>query len=348
MAESVPFNSSFEYIEQIYIIIRYIKTRGINIYHLKVIFALSDMNTLRIIFLGTPEFAVPSLEILVEHKFDVVAVITAPDKPQGRGQKLMPSPVKEAALKHNIPVLQPTNLKDSAFIEELKSYQANLQIVVAFRMLPEMVWAMPELGTFNLHASLLPQYRGAAPINWAIINGEKETGATTFFLKHEIDTGSIIFQEKEPIHESDNVGTLYERLMHKGAGLVLKTVKAIETGNYPSEPQNMSIEIKHAPKIFKETCEINWNQTSKQVVDFVRGLSPYPGAWTMLNGKTYKVFNCQQSTVDSQPLTGNNGQWTIDHGLKIQTADGWVNIIEFQPEGKKRMPVEEFLRGNKI
>lgn len=298
--------------------------------------------------MGTPEFAVPSLEILVENNIQVVAVITAPDKPQGRGQKLMPSPVKEAALKHNLPVLQPTNLKDPAFIEELKSYQANLQIVVAFRMLPEIVWAMPELGTFNLHASLLPQYRGAAPINWAIINGEKETGVTSFFLKHEIDTGSIIFQEKEPIHESDNVGTLYERLMHKGAGLVLKTVKAIETGNYPSEPQNMSIEIKHAPKIFKETCEINWNQTSKQVVDFVRGLSPYPGAWAVLNGKTYKIFNCQQSTVDSQPLTGNSGQWAVDSGLKIRTTDGWVNIMEFQPEGKKRMPVEEFLRGNKI
>ncbi|MBN8653580.1 MAG: methionyl-tRNA formyltransferase [Cytophagales bacterium] len=305
------------------------------------------MTPLRIIFMGTPEFAVPCLEILVEQKFNVVAVITAPDKPQGRGQKLVPSPVKEAALKHNLPILQPTNLKSPAFIEELKSYQANLQIVVAFRMLPEVVWAMPALGTFNLHASLLPQYRGAAPINWAIINGETETGVTTFFLKHEIDTGSIIFQEKEPIHESDTIGTLYERLMHKGAKLVLKTVKAIEVGDYPSLPQNTSEEIKHAPKIFKETCEINWNQSAKKVVDFVRGLSPYPGAWTVLNGKTYKIFLCEKSMVDNQSII-DVGQWTIDKGLKIKVIDGWVNVLEFQPEGKKRMLVEEFFRGNKI
>lgn len=306
------------------------------------------MNTLRIIFMGTPEFAVPSLETLVQNKFNVVAVITAPDKPQGRGQKLVSSPVKESALKHNIPVLQPANLKSSDFLEELKGYRANLQIVVAFRMLPEVVWTMPELGTFNLHASLLPQYRGAAPINWAIINGEKETGVTTFFLKHEIDTGRIIYQEKEPILENDDVGTLYERLMQKGAALVLKTVKAIETGNYPSVPQDLNVEIKHAPKIFKETCEINWSQSSEQVINFVRGLSPYPGAWTMLNGKAYKILKCKKSMVDSSQSAVNNGQWTIDHGLKVRTADGWVSILEFQPEGKKRMSVEEFLRGNKI
>src|SRR6478736_8938465 len=251
------------------------------------------MNNLRIVFMGTPEFAVPSLEILVENKFCVVTVITAPDKPQGRGQKLSYSPVKECALKHNIPVLQPTNLKSPEFQEELKSYHANLQIVVAFRMLPEVVWAMPALGTFNLHASLLPQYRGAAPINWAIINGEKETGATTFFLKHEIDTGSIIFQEKEPILDSDNVGSLYERLMIKGAGLVLKTVRAIEQGDYPSVVQPANIDIKHAPKIFKETCEINWNQSSEAVRNFVRGLSPYPGAWVTLNGKVFKILKCE-------------------------------------------------------
>jgi methionyl-tRNA formyltransferase len=298
--------------------------------------------------MGTPEFAVPSLEVLVENKFNVVAVITAPDKPQGRGQKLMPSPVKECAVKHNIPVLQPTNLKSPEFLAELKSYNANLQIVVAFRMLPEAVWAMPAIGTFNLHASLLPQYRGAAPINWAIINGEKETGVTTFFLKHEIDTGSIIFQEKEPIHDSDDVGSLYERMMKKGSQLVLKTVKAIEAGVYPSTPQSAGVEIKHAPKIFKETCEINWNQPSKKIIDFVRGLSPYPAAWTVLNGKTYKIFKCERSTDDSLQSTVDSGQWTIDRGLKIKTSDGWVSIIEFQPEGKKRMTVEEFFRGNKI
>lgn len=308
------------------------------------------MNSLKIIFMGTPEFAVPSLKILVENKFNVVAVITAPDKPQGRGQKLTASPIKEAALKHHIPVLQPTNLKSPEFIEELKNYHANLQVVVAFRMLPEVVWAMPEFGTFNLHASLLPQYRGAAPINWAIINGEKETGATTFFLKQEIDTGSIIFQEKESIHETDNVGTLYERLMHKGAGLVLKTVKAIELGNYPSVPQDMSVQIKHAPKIFKETCEINWNQPSKKIVDFIRGLSPYPAAWTVLNGKIFKIYLAQQSTVDSRQLTVDRGSLRTDNKthLDIKTSDGWVAVLELQPEGKKRMTLSEFFRGNKL
>lgn len=300
--------------------------------------------------MGTPEFAVPSLESLVKNNFNVVAVITAPDKPQGRGQKLTASPVKEAALKHNIPVLQPPNLKAPEFIEELKSYQANLQVVVAFRMLPEVVWAMPALGTFNLHASLLPQYRGAAPINWAIINGEKETGATTFFLKHEIDTGSIIFQEKEPIHETDNVGTLYERLMHKGAGLVLKTVKAIALGDYPSVPQDVRAEIRHAPKIFKENCEINWDQSSKKIVDFIRGLSPYPAAWTVLNGKTYKIFKGEQSTVDSRPLTVDTEKLRSDKKtyLDIKSRDGWVSILELQPEGKKRMTLSEFFRGNKL
>lgn len=308
------------------------------------------MNNLRIIFMGTPEFAVPSLETLIENKFNVVAVITAPDKPQGRGQKLTASPVKESALRYNIPVLQPSNLKSPEFIEELKSYRANLQVVVAFRMLPEVVWAMPKFGTFNLHASLLPQYRGAAPINWAIINGEKETGATTFFLKHEIDTGSIIFQEKEPIRPTDTVGTLYERLMHKGATLVLKTVKAIELGNFPSVPQDMHVEIRHAPKIFKETCEINWSQSSKKIVDFIRGLSPYPAAWTILNGKTYKIFNSQQTTEDSRLLTVDRGPFRTDNKthLDFKTTDGWVSILELQPEGKKRMTLSEFFRGNNV
>lgn len=307
------------------------------------------MNPLRIIFMGTPEFAVPSLEILVENKFNVVAVITAPDKPQGRGQKLTASPVKECALKYNLPVLQPTNLKSPEFLQQLKKYEANLQVVVAFRMLPEAVWAMPALGTFNLHASLLPQYRGAAPINWAIIRGEKETGATTFFLKHEIDTGSIIFQEKEPIHDSDDVGQLYERLMHKGAQLVLKTVKAIEAGDYPSQPQEDSGEIKHAPKIFKETCEINWNQPSESVRNFVRGLSPYPAAWTTLNGKVYKLFKVT-STTDGNASGVLPGEYNTDNKtfLRVKTQDGWITVLEFQPEGKKKMSVEEYFRGNKI
>jgi methionyl-tRNA formyltransferase len=298
--------------------------------------------------MGTPEFAAPTLDILVEHKFNVVAVITAPDKPQGRGQKIAYSPVKECALKYNIPVLQPVNLKDPEFLEELKSYNANLQIVVAFRMLPEVVWAMPKLGTFNLHASLLPQYRGAAPINWAIINGEKETGVTTFFLKHEIDTGSIIFQEKEIISENDNVGTLYDRLMTKGSQLVLKTVKAIEKGNYPSLPQPQHAEIKHAPKIFKETCEINWNQTSEQVRNFVRGLSPYPVAWTIILNKTFKVYSV--SIVKNGTADKKAGDYETDNKnyLYFKTTDGWISIDELQPEGKKRMNVQDFFRGNRL
>ncbi|MBX2962374.1 MAG: methionyl-tRNA formyltransferase [Cyclobacteriaceae bacterium] len=306
------------------------------------------MNTLRIIFMGTPEFAVPSLEILIEHKFNVVAVITAPDKPQGRGQKLSASPVKASALKHNIPVLQPTNLKSQQFLEELKSYQANLQVVVAFRMLPEAVWSMPEFGTFNLHASLLPQYRGAAPINWAIINGEKETGVTTFFLKHEIDTGSIIFQEKEPIYDTDDVGSLYDRLMKKGAALVLKTVQAIASGNYPSQPQPESEVIKHAPKIFKETCQINWSQPAKQVHNFVRGLSPYPAAWTTINEKIYKVFACSIAPNRNEELKPEDFITDNKTYLYIKASDGLVSIDRFQPEGKKPMTITEFFRGNKI
>lgn len=306
------------------------------------------MNDLRIIFMGTPEFAVPSLEVLIENKLKVVAVITAPDKPQGRGQKITFSPVKECAVKHNIPVLQPTNLKSPAFLDELRSYQANLQIVVAFRMLPEVVWSMPAFGTFNLHASLLPQYRGAAPINWAIINGETETGVTTFFLQHEIDTGSIIFQEKESITQEDTIGTLYERLMNRGSALVLKTVRAIEKGDYPSVPQSVSAEIKHASKIFKETCEINWNQTSEQVYNFVRGLSPYPTAWTKINDKIYKIISVKHGGFMQH--AGNVGTIETDNKnfLYFRTLDGLVSIEELQPEGKKKMSIQDFFRGNKI
>jgi len=306
------------------------------------------MNHLRIIFMGTPEFAVPSLQILLKNNIDVVAVVTAPDKPQGRGQKISYSPVKECALQHNIPVLQPTNLKAPEFLETLKSYQATLQIVVAFRMLPEVVWSMPPLGTFNLHASLLPQYRGAAPINWAIINGEKETGISTFFLKHEIDTGSIIYQEREPIHEDDTVGTLYERLMNKGSQLVLKTVRGIEAGNYPSIPQPADVEIKHAPKIFKETCQINWNTPSEAVRNFVRGLNPHPTAWTIIREKNFKIFRV--SVADKKNTEDTPGTIDTDNKqyLYIKTSNGWVSVDELQPEGKKRMAIQEFFRGNKV
>jgi methionyl-tRNA formyltransferase len=307
------------------------------------------MTELRIIFMGTPEFAVPSLEMLLQNKINVVAVITAADKPQGRGQKVTFSPVKECALKYNVPVLQPSNLKSPEFLEQLRSYNANLQIVVAFRMLPEPVWSMPSLGTFNLHASLLPQYRGAAPINWAIINGEKETGITTFFLKHEIDTGSIIFQEREPIAYNDTVGTVYEKLMNKGARLVLKTVRAIEQGEYSAAPQQSTGELKHAPKIFKQTCEINWDQPSETVRNFIRGLSPYPAAWTSIDGKNFKIYSGE--VVDSPTgQTLQPGQYTTDNEsyLRFKTSDRYIGITELQPEGKKRMAVADFFRGNKF
>ncbi|QSE99365.1 methionyl-tRNA formyltransferase [Fulvivirga lutea] len=297
--------------------------------------------------MGTPDFAVPSLEILIENNFNVVAVITAPDRPKGRGQQLATSPVKDCAVKHNIPVLQPTNLKSPEFIEELKSYNANLQIVVAFRMLPEVVWNMPEIGTFNLHASLLPQYRGAAPINWAIINGEKETGVTTFFLKHEIDTGKIIFQEKETIRNEDTVGDLYARLMEKGAGLVLKTTQAIANEDYPQIAQNEDQELKHAPKIFRETCEIDWSQPTEKVYDFIRGLSPYPAAWTTLNGKNLKIYITKPVV---KPHSKNAGEYSTDGKsyLHFATNNGFIDVKELQLEGKKRMEIEEFLRGNKL
>jgi methionyl-tRNA formyltransferase len=333
---------------------------------------------MKIIFMGTPDFAVESLRILVENNYNVVAVITAPDKPVGRGQKIGMSAVKEYLLENapDIPILQPEKLKNPEFLEELRSYQADLQIVVAFRMLPEVVWQMPKFGTFNLHGSLLPQYRGAAPINWAIINGETETGVTTFFLKQDIDTGSIIFQEKEPISLTDNVGDVYERLMHKGAKLVLKTVQAIESGNYPQEPQNESSEIHHAPKIFKETCQIDWNQPVKKVYDFIRGLSPYPVAWTMLNEKNCRIYRARMvseewsvgtPTTDANltqpspedkasapwsvsPPTTSVGSFSTDGKkyLHFQCADGLLAVEELQLEGKKKMGIEEFLRGYRL
>jgi methionyl-tRNA formyltransferase len=281
---------------------------------------------------------------LIDAGCNVVAVVTAPDKPQGRGKQLGMSPVKEYALKVGLPVLQPTNLKSPEFNAELKAFNADLQIVVAFRMLPEMVWNMPRLGTFNLHGSLLPQYRGAAPINWAIINGENETGVTTFFLKHQIDTGHIIFQEKETITYDDNVGTLYERLMHKGAALVLKTVHAIESGSFPKMEQDESVPIKHAPKIFREDCEIDWTKPSEKVRNFIRGLSPYPAAWTMLNGLNLKVFKVETTQEKSNKDVGvfdTDGK----HYIRVKTGTGVLELKELQLQGKKRMNVDEFLRG---
>lgn len=305
------------------------------------------MNRLRVIFMGTPEFAVASLEVLAANGVNVVAVVTAPDKPQGRGQRLLPSPVKECALKLNIPVLQPTNLKDPGFVAELKTFQADLQVVVAFRMLPEVVWSMPRLGTFNLHASLLPNYRGAAPINWAIINGEKETGVTTFLLRQEIDTGKVLFQEKELIRDDDDAGSLYNRLMKKGAGLVIQTVRAIEAGNYTAIEQVATGDLRPAPKIFKDMCRINWDQPAHVIHNFVRGLSPYPAAWMVMDDQTYKVY---RTSLPSDQHAGNAGDHRTDNKayLYFKTRDGWISIDELQPEGKKRMKIDEFLRGKKL
>ena len=309
---------------------------------------------MRIVFMGTPEFAVESLKILVENKYEVVGVVTMPDKPSGRGHKLQSSAVKQYALEHNLPVLQPEKLKDESFLEELKSLKADLQIVVAFRMLPEVVWNMPEFGTFNLHGSLLPQYRGAAPINWAIINGEKETGATTFFLTHEIDTGKIILQEKLTINENDNAGTVHDKLMEIGAGLVKKTVdllmenkiEGIDQSQFGTSPS----ELKPAPKIFKETCEIDVSSSVESVHNFVRGLSPYPAAWievqfpNQAEKMTLKVYE-----TEKEPEAHNLPVGTlVTDGkklAKIALADGFILLKSVQLAGKKRMDIGELLRG---
>ncbi len=301
--------------------------------------------------MGTPDFAVPSLEKLVENGINVVAVITSTDKIGGRGKQAIISDVKKCALKYNILLLQPEKLKDETFLEELKALKADLQIVVAFRMLPEVVWNMPPLGTFNLHASLLPDYRGAAPINWAIINGEKETGLTTFFLKHEIDTGEVIFQEKTPILPEDNIGTLYEKMKIQGADLLLKTVKSIESGNYQTIPQKYDEnKNKHAPKIFRETCEIDTTKNKIEVHNFVRGLSPYPCAWVNLANKNCKIFQTNIHTEVPENLLEQKEKFITDNKkfLFLACADGYLSIEELQLEGKKRMKVDEFLRGFRL
>lgn len=303
---------------------------------------------MRIIYMGTPEFAVPALEKLVEAGWNIVGVITAPDKPQGRGRKLVGSPVKQASERLGLPILQPTNLKNPEFQEELRELKADLQIVVAFRMLPESVWSMPPLGTFNLHASLLPDYRGAAPINWAIINGETETGVTTFFLKHEIDTGSIIFQEKIAILPEDDLGIVYEKLMNVGSDLVVRTVEAISKDEVKPLPQDESKALHHAPKIFKETCQIDWNQSSESIHNLIRGLSPYPAAWTTLHDKTCKIFKSKSHPEPFPEL--KPGEWKSDGKsfLKFQCGEGHLEVLELQLEGKKRMHIGDFLKGYRL
>lgn len=303
--------------------------------------------------MGTPEFAVASLDILVSHHYNIVAVITVPDKPAGRGLEVQQSDVKKYAISKGIPVLQPEKLKDPVFLEELKKLNADLQIVVAFRMLPEVVWNMPKLGTFNLHGSLLPQYRGAAPINRAVMNGEKVTGVTTFFLQHEIDTGKVIFRKEIPIGEDQTAGELHDRMKEAGAELVLETVKAIENNDYPQVPQENFLKagetLHAAPKIFRDDCRINWNRSMEEVHDFIRGLSPYPAAFTEMNladGKKVlvKIFRSEKQSYAHSETPGTlftDGKEV----LKIAVKDGYIRIADLQQAGKKRMPVVEFLRG---
>jgi methionyl-tRNA formyltransferase len=310
--------------------------------------------SLRIVFMGTPEFAVESLNILVENGYNIVGVITAPDKPAGRGQKLQPSAVKAYAVEKGLNVLQPTNLKDPLFAQELKSLNADLQIIVAFRMLPEVIWNMPPLGSFNLHASLLPQYRGAAPINWAVINGDTETGVSTFFLQHEIDTGNIIAQRKIAIEPHDNAGSVHDKLMTVGAKLVLDTVITIEKGTVTTTPQQTlseGVALNGAPKIFKDDCRIKWNNTAVSIHNLVRGLSPYPAAWSELkkaNGESLMIKIFETSPAENSSL--NPGDIHTDNKtfVKVGCCDGALTLKSIQPAGKKRMTIEEFLRGHKL
>lgn len=304
---------------------------------------------MRIIFIGTADFGIPSLDLLLKNNYTIVGVVTALDKPAGRGLKLNESPVKQSAKEKNLKILQPKNQKDENFLTELKSLKADLQIVIAFRMMPKEVWQMPPLGTINLHGSLLPQYRGAAPINRAIINGEKETGVTTFFVQHEIDTGKIIFQEKTIIDENENAGQLHDRLSLIGAELILKTVRAIEKGNCPQTEQNISSDaiLKKAPKIFKNDCKINWNYSVENIYNFIRGLSPYPTAWTKLDDKILKIFSAKKEIQNQHE---NIGKIISDEEtfLKIAVQNGFIYLTEVQLEGKNKMRIEDFLRGNKI
>lgn len=303
--------------------------------------------------MGTPEFAVQSLDILLQNKYNVVAVVTVPDKPAGRGQQLQQSAIKKYALANNLKILQPAKLKDELFLNKLRNLQADLQIVVAFRMLPDVVWQMPPLGTINLHGSLLPQYRGAAPINWAIINGEKETGVSTFFLQHEIDTGKIIYQEKTKIEETDDAEIIHDKLMNIGANLILKTVQAVEKNNYPQMEQSELLkkgeEIKTAPKIFKENCIVDWHKSTTEIYNFIRGLSPYPTACTTIYSDDkkefiFKIFKSEKEIVNHTYATGKIVTDSKTY-FKIAASDGLVSIIDLQLAGKKRMNVKDFLRG---
>lgn len=304
------------------------------------------MKPLRIVFMGTPQFAVPSLDILYKNGFDIAAVVTAPDKPSGRGLRIQESAIKKYAREKGLRVLQPERLRSKEFINNLKELNADLNVVVAFRMLPEMVWNLPPLGTINVHASLLPQYRGAAPINWAIINGETITGATTFRLQHQIDTGNILGQQEVPIEPQDDAGSLHDKLMHVGAGLLLNTIQSIASGEMQEQPQVLPDDdtIRHAPKIYHTDAQIDWQKGIKEIHNLIRGLSPYPAAWTLLSDKRIKIFSC---SADEENLTISPGDFLTDYKtyLKFAASDGFVWIETLQPEGKRIMNTAEFLRG---
>lgn len=303
---------------------------------------------MRVIFMGTPDFAVASLEAILAAGFNVVAVVTAPDRPGGRGMKPMESAVKKCAITHGLPLLQPEKLRDPAFIEELRSLQADLQVVVAFRMLPELVWNMPPRGTINVHGSLLPQYRGAAPINRAIMDGATETGVTTFRLKHEIDTGDILMRRSMPIGPDETAGELHDRMKVIGAELLVDTLSLIDTGTEVETPQEQisSGELRKAPKIFTADCVIDWSHNAKKIHDQIRGLSPVPGAFTRFEDKMFKIFRSSFEMI-KQDLPPGTADTNGDAYLRFSTPDGWVHALEVQMEGKKRMPIKDFLRGYK-
>jgi methionyl-tRNA formyltransferase len=300
--------------------------------------------------MGTPDFAVSSLDALIKKGYEIAAVVTAPDKPAGRGMKLTESAVKKYATENHLKILQPEKLKNPDFIETLRSIKADVQVVVAFRMLPEVVWNMPPLGTINVHGSLLPKYRGAAPINWAIINGEKETGVTTFKLQHEIDTGNILMREVIPIGENETAGELHDRMKEVGAALLVRTIKGMEDGNLKDQPQadfGSPEQLPHAPKIFTETCKINWNQPVKKLHDLIRGLSPFPGAFTTMDSKVLKIYRSEKE-ITAHSLSAGTIDSDGKNFIRIACTDGFIRIKELQLEGKKKMAVEDFLRGNKI
>jgi len=304
------------------------------------------MKELRIVFMGTPDFAVATLKALVENNYKVVGVITAPDKPAGRGRKLNESAVKTYANSQNLTILQPTNLKDISFLNDLKALNANLQIVVAFRMLPESIWSYPPMGTLNVHGSLLPKYRGAAPINWAIINGEKETGVTTFRLQHAIDTGDILLQERIPISQDMTAGELHDTMMEVGAQTLVKTLVGLIAGTIQSKPQEETLASLHAPKIFTKDCQIDWQQPVLQIHNLIRGLAPFPGALTKVDGKIVKLFST--SIVHENPKEPV-GSFVTDGKTyaRFACSDGYIQLNDIQWEGKKRMPIADFLRGYK-